>query len=184
MDVLLRTGALDRDPLEGQASTLFYTKVLGDLKASRFHPGREVNILSDVGLDVGTLEQVRGARELPPLSEEEWTGLVTVAEMRVPPLSFARGTARLNLQSSRNLSKLTQQLNAFPDYYLTVLGHTRAEGDKEANLRLARDRAEAASEFLRREGLGSNRIRAQAAQPSPIGGDAQSVSFVVAQRPY
>lgn len=183
-DVLRRTGAMSVDPLNGQANILFYDKILRDLKASRFHPGKALNLLDpDSGEDLG-FETVRAAPTLPALSEEEWASLAPAGEMRIEPLSFGRGGARLTLSSQRNLTLLAEQLEAFPEYYLTVVGHARAEGDADANLQLARMRAEAARNFLLEQGLNPNRVGARGAPSEQRDAAAQSVSFVVGQLPY
>jgi outer membrane protein OmpA-like peptidoglycan-associated protein/ABC-type taurine transport system substrate-binding protein len=183
-EVLVKTGVLKRDPLSGQAHTLFYKKVLRDLKTNDFHPGRAVNVIAGTGIDAGNEETVRGVAELPALRDEEWDSLAEVGEMRIRPLAFARGTARLNIESKRNLSELARQFKSFPTYYLVVVGNARAEGDREANLRLAGQRADAAAAFLIEEGLRPNRVKARAGTPSGEGGAAQSVTFIVGQRPY
>jgi hypothetical protein len=184
LDVLQKTGAIDSDPLNGQANILFYDKILRDLKASNFHPGKTLNLLSDGSTEDLGFESVRSAKALPALSDPQWASLIQVGEMRMEPLSFGRGGARLNISSQRNLTKLAQQLDAFPQYYLNVVGHARAEGDADANLLLAKQRAKAAQDFLLSQGVNPNRMRAEAAPPNHRGGAAQSVSFVVGQLPY
>jgi ABC-type taurine transport system substrate-binding protein len=183
-DVLVRTGGVSSDPLRGQTHVLFYDKILRDLKAERFHPGRAVNVVqTGSGEDLG-FEEIRGQQALRELSEAEWDSLATVGEMRIEPISFARGGDRLNVSSTRSLEGLASQLEALPVYYLTVVGHARAEGDAEANRKLARGRAEAVKAFLEGQGVVAHRVRAQQADPSQRDGGAQSVSFVVGQLPY
>ncbi len=184
VDVLQKTGAIARDPLDGQANILFYDKILRDLKASNFHPGKTLNLLGEGNQEDLGFESVRSTKALPELPDAQWSSLVQVGEMRMEPLSFGRGGARLNISSQRNLTKLAQQLEAFPQYYLSVVGHARAEGDADANLKLAQERAGAAKDFLLSQGVNPNRMRAEAAPPNHRGGAAQSVSFVVGQLPY
>jgi len=69
-------------------------------------------------------------------------------------------------------------------FYLRIIGHTRAEGDPEANRQLAQSRSEAAAQYLIGQGLSANRIRTEAAPSKVQGGEAQAVSFVVGQVPY
>jgi outer membrane protein OmpA-like peptidoglycan-associated protein/ABC-type nitrate/sulfonate/bicarbonate transport system substrate-binding protein len=183
-EVLVKTGALREDPVRGEANTLYHKNVLRELKTANFHPARELSVISGTGVETDGAEEVRGSAELPALGDDQWARLVTVGEMRIPPVAFARGTARLNLESTRNLSQLVQQLRAFPSYYLTVEGNVRAEGDAEANLQLARERAEAVTSFLAAEGVQTQRVRARAAPPRQAGGEAQSVTFLVGQTPY
>ena len=46
MTVLLKTGALTRDPLAGKYNQLFYPGVLRELQAENFHPGKKLNLVS------------------------------------------------------------------------------------------------------------------------------------------
>ncbi len=179
--VLLKTGALAADPLEGQANRLFYDQVLRDMRQSDFHPGRALNVLSGGGDE---LDDIRGETELRALSEQEWDQLVAVGEMQTAPISFARGTARLNVQSQRELRALAERLRQWPQYYLTIVGHARAVGDAAANEQLAAARAAAAADFLKEAGLAPQRLRCRAVTLPGRGGAAQSVSFVVGQMPY
>lgn len=181
--VLVTTGAIskeDGDKIE--PTTLFYDKILRELQASNFHPGNKLNIIEGTtNID----EQVRGDVELPALTDEQWGKLIPVGQMRIQDISFKRGTAELSDFSKRDLDELATKLKSFPQYYLVVTGNARAEGDPEANLLLAENRSKVAAEYLiLRLGVSRNRIKAIAAKPSLIGGDAQSVSFQLGQIPY
>ena len=182
-DVLVKTGAVPRDPVSGQAHTLFYDQILRKLQADHFHPGREINIIE--GMDAGDeKDQLRGDAELPPLSDKDWEQLVPVGTMEIEPISFGRGKATISPTSQRSLLALAKKVEAWPEYYLLVTGHARAEGDAEANRQLAAQRAEQVVDFLARQGVGKSRMRARSAEPSAQGGAAQSVSFIVGQLPY
>jgi outer membrane protein OmpA-like peptidoglycan-associated protein len=105
--------------------------------------------------------------------------------MRIAKLEFTRGIADLGIQSRRDLRDLAGRLKSMPMYYLVVTGHARAEGDPEANKQLAQSRAAAAAEYLQNDGgIGKNRIRVIAAEPSGQDGDEQSVTFRLVQRSY
>ncbi len=183
-DVLVTTKALGANPVAGKASTLFYDKIVRDLYAQDFHPGKQLNVIAGVGPGSGDLDAARGNANLRKLSDADWARLIPVGEIRVPSIAFGRGTARLNVQSERELQYVAKRLQALPGYYLTVVGNARAEGDADANLKLAQDRANAALEALVAQGLHANRLRAIAAPPTSSNGAAQSVSFIVGQVPY
>lgn len=182
--VLVETGALSNNPIQGKESVLFFDGVLRELQASGFHPAKKTSALSGVGLDTGDLESVRGNQALPALTDAQWGRLVPVGEMRIRPIAFGRGGARINVQSERDLKDLANRLNSLPQYYLVIEGHARAEGDTEANLKLARDRAQAAANVLSANGIPAQRVKTKAAPPTAGNGSAQSVSFVVGQVPY
>jgi len=184
INVLRKTGAIPRDPLEDKVHTIFYDNIMKQLQASDFHPGKKVSIIEDFGLSTEDLETRPDGGPLRSLNKDEWKSLVPVGTMRVKPISFARGTARINIQSRREMDRLAHNLAAWPKYYLMVVGHARAEGDPKANLRLARDRADTGANYLIKAGVDKNRIRVKAASPSKRNGSAQSVSFELLQMPY
>lgn len=183
-DVLVKTGSLSEDPFEDDYNKLFYDQILLNLKNKNFHPGRAVNLLGD---DVGMLdpEAVRGAVELPALSDSEWERLVSVGKLDVNPVSFGRGKASIGMQSQRDLKTLAAKLKTWPNYYLLVVGHARKAGDVELNRQLAHQRAEAVRNYLIKDcGVSANRVKARAVKVLTRGGRGQSVSFVVGQMPY
>jgi len=182
--VLMQTGALEKDPIGGEANTLFYDKILRELQNSGFHPGKKVNIIEGLQTNLADDEAVRRGPELKELSEDEWDKLLPVGTLKIDPISFGRGSARINIQSQRDLEALAKNLDAWPEYYLKVIGNVRAEGDPEANKKLAEERAAAAMDELKKSGCEAKRIRAVAAAPGGKGGASQSVAFQLGQLPY
>ncbi|MBW1807269.1 MAG: OmpA family protein [Deltaproteobacteria bacterium] len=183
-DVLVKTGTIDSDPLGGKANKIFFDKIVGELQAADFHPAKKLNVIEGVGLGPDDLEQGRVDSPLRALSDEEWDKLVPVGQMRIKPISFGRGTARINIQSQRDLDELADKLEVMPQYYVVVIGHARAEGDPEANKLLAQERADEAAKELSQAGVEGHRIKVKAAEPSQKGGVAQSVSFILGQIAY
>ena len=165
--VLLKTGGLKDDPTNGQSSRLFYEQALRDLQASGFHPGVSP-------------ESVREDITLNELSESQWARLEPVGTVDVPPLIYARGTSRLTESSMVKLDSLLETLETFPRYYLMVRGNASSRGDAEANRKLAKQRADAALQYLLQKGVPSARLRAMDGE---ITGQT-SVTFVLGQIPY
>ena len=181
MDVLVRTRAVPGDPLSGKHTSLYYDRILAEMRAARFHPGQGLNVISGVAPGA---ENVRQEKELPPLSEEQWNALRPVGELRLQAIGFGRASANLSLDSERELQELARRMKTFPRFYLRVIGHARAEGDPEANRVLAQSRAEAAAKYLISQGVPPQRLRTDIAPPSVAGGEAQAVSFAVGQPAY
>ena len=175
VNVLQRTGAISSDPTNGNPGSIYYDAVLRRLHSANFHPA----IVANAGE-----EKIRSEIKLPKLSEQQWAKLVAVGELQVDRLVFSRGTARLTNQSKLTLESLVNTLRSWPQYYLAVTGRARQEGDADANRALAEQRAATAVKYLVDNGIVPHRIRATAAEPSPAGGQAQSVSFRLVQQPF
>ncbi len=180
-DVLVKTRAIDRNPVADKVSSLYFDRLLGEMKAGGFHPGRAVSVLSEGG---SADEVLRDSRRLSPLSETEWASLASVGELRIPPVIFGRGTARLSVQSDHQLRELAATMSRWPHYYLVATGRVRSGGDRAEALRLAHDRADATVQRLLEHGLAPERIRAQSEFSDADNAEAQSVVFVLKQRPY
>ncbi|MBU1170661.1 MAG: OmpA family protein [Proteobacteria bacterium] len=183
-DVLFKTGILGDTTLMGTEHTLYYDAILRELKSSNFHPGKKMAVIEGLGPGSVDLDAVRNTPLLSALSDSQWAGLVPVGSLKIAPIVFARGTARINIQSARDLDELAKKLASFPRYYLRVVGHTRAEGDPKANMILAGERARAALNHLVSAGVAPERIKAEASTPSGSDGDNQSVSFILGEAPY
>jgi outer membrane protein OmpA-like peptidoglycan-associated protein len=184
VDVLIKTKALPSDPLGGNYSSLYYDKILADMKQARFHPGQGKALVPGLGVGEANPETVHGDAELAVLTPDQWNSLRPVGELKIAPIEFGRASAEITLDGERELQALAKRLQTFPRYYLRVIGHARAEGDPEANRMLAQARAEAAAQFLTAQGLSPSRVQADIAAQSTRDAAAQSVSFVVGQMPY
>jgi len=173
--VLEKTGAVESDPTSGQPHQWYYDKIARAMYDERFHPGLIAG---------GDQEAIRGQRTAEELTEAQWNGLTEVGTLEVEPLVFARGTSQLTPQSKLVLDRLSETLKSFPSYYVIVRGNARREGDAEANRLLAEARAKEAAAHLLNAGIVATRIRALGSEPTPAGGEAQTVRFVLGQRPF
>ncbi len=193
MQVLVKTKSLPADPLAGNYGNLFFEGILRSLHHDKFHPGMlnagDSAGLEDIFVDTAPVveEKVREDVTLNPLTDDNWNTLAPVAAMKIEPIQFGRGNARILPGSKRALADIASNLKSFPQYYLRVVGHTRKEGDPAANKVLATQRAEAAANALKQHGIKSHRIRAIASTRSSTkmqGGAAQSVTFELLGKPY
>jgi len=165
--VLLKTGAIKTDPTKGDASRLFYDKLLMSLRDGGFHPGDET-------------ETIHQAEELPELTDVQWDSLAPVGTLAVPDLVFARGTQTLTQASQYTLDTLVETLKNWPQYYVVVQGDATRRGDLAANKDLALRRAQETENYLVRNGVSARQIRATAIEPSGV----TRVTFQLAQVPY
>jgi outer membrane protein OmpA-like peptidoglycan-associated protein/ABC-type nitrate/sulfonate/bicarbonate transport system substrate-binding protein len=166
-DVLLKTNAIAQDPTDGNTNQLYYDGVLRELNNAQWHPG------------FGP-EGIRTERSLTVLSEREWETLVPVGTLQIPQLVFARGTARLRDRSLATLDKLAENLETWPQYYLTVIGSTTSRGNLEANRILAKNRAQTALDYLIQKGVDKNRIHVATNDTN----GSTTVTFVLGELPY
>jgi len=68
--------------------------------------------------------------------------------MRLVSLNFASGKAVITPEYFSRLSKVQRAIRTFPDYLITVEGHTDSRGDDRYNKNLSMDRANAVKEYL------------------------------------
>lgn len=166
--VLLTTHAIKQDPTNGKPNLLYVPTVLAKLQTNNFHPGI---VAETIRKDNDTL---------PALTEEEWTKLIPVGTLDVPPLVFARGTDRITEQSQITLNDLIAKLNSWPQYYILVRGNASLQGDLDANKALANSRAVAVENYLLENGISKIRVKTVAVEPS----GTSSVVFQLGYVPY
>lgn len=180
-DVLVSTGRLDTDPTEGQPERLYYDQILRQLQDTNFHPatspGSQNILTGPVALNQ---EEGRKTANLSALSEQQWEQLRPLGQLKAKPVEFGRGGSRLTIQAQRDLAALKEKLTGWPRSYCHIVGHTRAEGDPEANLALAQQRADAVQQFLIKSGIPAKRLKASAT----LDGSAQEVRFILGEAPY
>ncbi len=73
---------------------------------------------------------------------------------------FESGSAELQSGANRNLDKLVNFLNEYPDRQVQVEGHTDSVGSAEFNQALSQRRAESVRSYLVQQGVASRRISA------------------------
>lgn len=165
--VLKSTGAIEREPVNGKWNQLFFDRPIKQLMNRNFYPG----VLS---------EAIREAAALKELSDEQWSGLISVGTLSVPELVFSRGSATLTQRSRSILDELAVKLQTWPQYYLQIQGNASNKGDVQANEQLAGKRAKVALEYLQSVGVPMERMRTVA---GAITGETR-VTFGVGEIPY
>ena len=74
---------------------------------------------------------------------------------------FETGKASLKNSSFKAIDELVEAMNAKKTMEIEIAGHTDNVGDKEANLKLSQERAEAVRSYLIKKGISSERITAK-----------------------
>ena len=86
---------------------------------------------------------------------------------------FDFNKATLKPSSNARLDQMVQILNEYPDYSLSIAGHTDSKGDDAYNLKLSYDRAAAARAYMLGKGIPAERIEARGyGETKPIASNA------------
>ncbi|MGR8935206.1 MAG: phosphate ABC transporter substrate-binding/OmpA family protein [Gammaproteobacteria bacterium] len=84
----------------------------------------------------------------PPLTEVQWQHLQPVGKLKIRPILFASGSDFLSLDDKKQLDEAAETLRHYPDFRIMVRGHTSLKGDKQSNISLSQDRADAVARYL------------------------------------
>jgi OOP family OmpA-OmpF porin len=76
-------------------------------------------------------------------------------------INFDFNKATLKASSYPKLEQMVQILNDYPDYSLSIAGHTDSKGDDNYNLRLSYERAAAARKYMVEKGIPADRIESR-----------------------
>ncbi|AWM31917.1 OmpA family protein [Hymenobacter nivis] len=76
-------------------------------------------------------------------------------------INFDFNKSTLKPSSFPKLEQMVQIMNEYPDYSLSIAGHTDSKGDDNYNLRLSYERAAAARKYMLSKGIPAERIEAR-----------------------
>lgn len=82
------------------------------------------------------------------LSDEEWENLKEIGTLKIRPITFMSGTANLNTAGQIQIDVIVENLKHYPNFRILIIGHTGIRGDKEANLILSLQRAQAVTNYI------------------------------------
>lgn len=95
-----------------------------------------------------------------PLEEQEWLSLKEIGTLKVEPIIFQRGSTRLTMLAKQVVDKAVMRLKHYPNFRVVVRGHTGTRGDRDENIKLSRQRAEAVARYMTiTYGIDGNRLR-------------------------
>lgn len=135
-DVMLRTGRLASDPLEGNPYLITNSTVLEELVTS--------------GAPAAVAAESAGDVTFEPLAAEDWQRLREVGTFRVEPITFQSWNNRLTDDGKATVDKISQLLtHHYRGYRIIVRGHTPPGGDEAANVQLSLERAQAVTQYLK-----------------------------------
>ncbi len=158
-DVLLRTGRLQSDPLEGNPYQITNRSLLERLARQ--------------ATETGNMTQTDAAkREFAKLSNDDWGGLREVGTFRLEPITFQTWNNLLTSEGKTRVDRIATTLtNNYRNYRIIIRGHTGPGGDEKENAKLSRQRAEVVKQYLVAvHGIDGNRLQPEgmgSAQPLP-----------------
>jgi outer membrane protein OmpA-like peptidoglycan-associated protein len=80
-------------------------------------------------------------------------------ERAVRLVQFQTGKATLLASSYSVLNEVAELMNKYPEYHMTVSGHTDNTGSAKTNQDLSERRAKACYEYLRSKGVNGSRMK-------------------------
>jgi len=81
-----------------------------------------------------------------------------VLSFAMKAVQFELGKATLKAESFSILNQIVSIMNKYPDYKLTIEGHTDNTGTAEVNQKLSESRAKACYDYLQQKGIPSRRL--------------------------
>lgn len=148
IDILVETGAFGDDPLGGSPRRIINSSFIQDV----YTGGGGARATSGVFQTAGAAEGAAAGAGIVfrELSDAQWAGLPVLGRLKVRPIYFQSGTSLLTLEGKHSIDRIVQDLEHYPTFRLLVRGHTKPEGDEQANQTLSRDRARAVANYLAR----------------------------------
>lgn len=94
-------------------------------------------------VDIDSLEAKFSA-----LSDRQWDQLKEVGTLKVDPIVFQQGSDSLSLLSKQVIDQAVERLRHYPNFRVKIAGHTGTRGDREENIKLSKNRAQAVQRYL------------------------------------
>ncbi len=82
------------------------------------------------------------------LDKDGWDALKAVGTLKVEPIVFQHGATDLDLLGKNVVDQAVERLQHYPNFRVVINGHTGTRGDKQENLRLSEERADAVVRYL------------------------------------
>lgn len=91
--------------------------------------------------------------------------VVRKVQLAARSLAFKVNKTELTAASYQQLDQVAALLQEDPSLKLDIEGHTSAEGSRDLNMRLSKERAEAVKNYLERKGIAASRLTAEGFGP-------------------
>ncbi len=91
----------------------------------------------------------------PEVSSDDLNSLIKIMSL----VQFETGSDRLKQASFEALDQVAAMMRKYPDFSLSIIGHTDNVGNPEKNLLLSKNRAQVCYDYLISRGIGPSRMR-------------------------
>lgn len=147
-DVMLKTGKMDKDPLQGNPYRITNSSILENLSTA--------GVMQVAGKTSARDIKFEG------LSDREWGKLREMGTFRVEAITFQSWNNLLSPEGKESVDKIAGLLtNNYPHYRILVKGHTGPGGDEDENRKLSLERARAVAQYLQAvHTIDANRVHA------------------------
>jgi outer membrane protein OmpA-like peptidoglycan-associated protein len=92
-------------------------------------------------------EHIRQEDDVLAIKDADWTKLKEVGSLKVKDVEFPKAL-KLSPDAEDALAELALDLKRWPKYYLRIEGNTTNEGEREANLKKAQERADYVKNYM------------------------------------
>ena len=140
VDVLMSNGDFTENPLpNGNPYKIFTRELLSEIYLNEFASYSKASATPIPG----SLEA-----KFTPMAAEVWNARPDWGTLKVEPIIFQSGTARLTDDGKVALDVMVDKLKSFDKARVKVVGHTNTQGDPEENKKLSLERATAVRQYM------------------------------------
>lgn len=82
-------------------------------------------------------------------------------KINIDPIYFETAKSVIKTESYTNLDNVVSILNKYPEYRISIEGHTDSQGEEANNLKLSNSRAKACMDYLISKGISATRLSAK-----------------------
>jgi OOP family OmpA-OmpF porin len=124
--------------------------------------GDGVNDEEDKCPQVAGLKELQGCPAIAPEKKEEIVKKLTFVAKKI---QFTKNQAVLTSNSTVVLDEVVEILNQNPSVHLQIDGHSSDEGQREVNMRLSQQRADAVKDYITAKGISPERLNSKGFGP-------------------
>lgn len=120
------------------------------------------HFVNNGGFKSPSASQQGAAAMFAALTDKQWNRLETIGSLKTRNIVFVSGTSDLTQDGKKQVDEQMSDLSHYPNFRIEVRGHTGLRGNKDANIALSQERADAVLRYIEiTHGIENNRARAK-----------------------